>query len=250
VRDLAGRAVVIIGSSSAIARALADRFAAAGCRVILAGRDQEDIERTATDLRVRRRAWAQFVHFDAENFDSHRAFINECAGLFGGPIDGVVLAQGYMPEQAAAETNPHLAVRAVHVNFAACVTVIGAALAKMPEQGGFIAAISSVAGDRGRPSNFVYGSTKAGLNTYLAGLRAKVRSRGISVTCVKPGFVDTAMTWGLPGLFLVASPRAVADDVVRAVRRGRSEIYTPWFWRWIMLIIRCIPGPVFNRMKL
>jgi len=115
---------------------------------------------------------------------------------------------------------------------------------------GFICAVSSVAGDRGRQSNYLYGSTKAALSTYLQGLRNRLARSGVRVVTVKPGFVDTAMTFGRPGMFLVASPQRVGRDVFRAVRRGRCEVYTPWFWRGIMAAIKAIPEPVFKRMKL
>ncbi|HEX2114477.1 MAG TPA: SDR family NAD(P)-dependent oxidoreductase, partial [Alphaproteobacteria bacterium] len=109
---------------------------------------------------------------------------------------------------------------------------------------------SSVAGDRGRIKNYVYGSAKAGLSAYLQGLRARLFRSGVTVTTVKPGFVDTAMTFGLPGMFLVASPESVARACLAAARRGREEVYVPFFWWGIMTIIRNIPERIFKRLSI
>jgi len=107
-----------------------------------------------------------------------------------------------------------------------------------------------VAGDRGRQSNYVYGAAKGALTLYLQGLRNRLQTAGVRVVCVKPGFVDTAMTFGMPGLFLVASPEHVGERIARAVEGKTDVLYVPWFWRYIMLIIRAIPEAVFKRMKL
>jgi decaprenylphospho-beta-D-erythro-pentofuranosid-2-ulose 2-reductase len=115
---------------------------------------------------------------------------------------------------------------------------------------GFIVGVASVAGDRGRQSNYIYGASKAGFAAYLQGLRARMTKSGVRVLTVKPGFVDTKMTFGLPGLFLVASPESVGRTIHRAVLRERDVIYVPWFWRWILLIIRLIPERVFKRLSL
>ncbi len=119
------------------------------------------------------------------------------------------------------------------------------------QKGGTIAVISSVAGDRGRPSNYVYGAAKAAVTTFCEGLRARLFKSGVQVLTIKPGFVDTPMTAGLPlpGL-LVATPDRVAGDIVRAIERGKNSIYTPWFWGGIMLVVRSLPGFVFNRASL
>ncbi|PID35291.1 MAG: short-chain dehydrogenase, partial [Rhodobacterales bacterium] len=107
-----------------------------------------------------------------------------------------------------------------------------------------------VAGDRGRVGNYVYGAAKAGFATYLSGLRNRLTRAGGHVITVKPGFVDTSMTWGLDGMFLVASPEAVARDILKAVGKRRNVLYTPFFWRWIMLIIRLIPEPLFKKLSI
>ena len=259
--------VLILGATSAIARAVADRLAAQGCRLVIAARETEELDRLAADLRFRHRAEVTPLRFDALDFDAHPAFMEAAAGHLGGRLDGVVLCHGAMAEQAEAQTDFALARRMIDTNYTSAVSVLNLAAERLEsppstptpspqpdaQSGGFqrfLCVISSVAGDRGRPSNYIYGSTKAALDAYLEGLRARLFKAGVAVTTVKPGFVDTAMTWGLPGMFLVAKPQMVARDMDRAIKKGSAVVYTPWFWRIIMAIIRAIPRPVFNRMKL
>jgi short-subunit dehydrogenase len=141
----------------------------------------------------------------------------------------------------------------IDVNYTAAVSLLNLAAVHLAQQGsGFICALSSVAGDRGRKSNFIYGSTKAALTTYLQGLRNRLFTSGVSVITIKPGFVDTAMTWGMlnPKSPLTANPERVAASIDRAILGRRNVIYVPWFWRIIMAVIRSIPEPIFKRMKL
>ena len=162
-----------------------------------------------------------------------------------------MLCSGFMDEQAAAQSDPEVARRTMDINLTASVLVLEPFAAHLESKGsGFIAGVSSVAGDRGRMSNYLYGASKAGFTAYLSGLRNRLYHAGVSVTTIKPGFIDTKMTWGLPGLFLVAHPRSAALAMVEAIERKKSVVYVPWFWRYIMLIIRSIPEWQFRRMKL
>lgn len=245
------RTVVILGATSSIARAIAHRFAEAGHPILLAGRDVGDLERDAADLRLRHGVAAKTLRFDATDFASHPAFVDACVNSDVGSLEGVVLCHGYMAEQDEAARDFDLARQMIDINYTSAVSVLNPLADHLAKAGrGFICGVSSVAGDRGRQSNYLYGSTKAALSTYLQGLRNRLSRSGVNVVTVKPGFVDTAVTFGRPGLFLVAPPQKVGADVFRAVRRGRSEIYTPWFWRGIMGIIKSVPEPVFKRMKL
>jgi short-subunit dehydrogenase len=246
-----GQAVLILGATSAIARALADQLARDGCRLILAGRDMPEIERIAADLRIRYGAAAVARAFDAVAFESHATFFDSCAADCPNGLDGVILCYGSLPVQKTAERDPALAQQTILTNFASPVSMLNLAANYFEDRNrGFICALSSVAGDRGRQSNYLYGSAKAGLTTYLQGLRNRLSKAGVPVLTVKPGFVDTAMTWGLPGMFLVATPQKVANDIIRAIRREANELYTPWFWRIIMGIIRHVPERIFKRMKM
>lgn len=244
--------VLVLGAASAIAREIARRLARDGDRLILAGRDLPELERSAADLRARFGAAAAVKAFDALAFDAHAAFFADCTRAFPGGVDGVILCYGFMTSQAEAARDFAAARRMIETNYVSAVSVLNLAADYLERRGagGYVCAISSVAADRGRQSNYVYGSSKAALSTYLQGLRNRLTPAGVTVVTVKPGFVDTPMTWGLPGLFLVATPRRVAADIVRAIRRRRAEIYSPWFWRGIMAIIKMIPEPVFRRMKL
>ena len=149
------------------------------------------------------------------------------------------------------DRDPALALRAITVNYIGAVNLLQVAAPIFEAQRrGRIVALGSVAGDRGRLKNYVYGSAKAGLSVYLQGLRARLYRSGVTVTTVKPGFVDTAMTFGLPGLFLVASPESVARACLKAAKAGREELYVPFFWWGIMTIIRNIPERLFKRLNI
>ncbi|HWE01566.1 MAG TPA: SDR family oxidoreductase [Tepidisphaeraceae bacterium] len=246
-----GNCVLIIGASSSIARAVARIFASAGSDLILAGRDIDDLKRTAADLRIRSGRRVDIVPFDAEAFDTHESFWRECQTRGGGALAGVVMLHGHLPIQSEGQSDLRIARQAIDVNFISAVSVLTFAANDFEaRKSGFLCVFSSVAGDRGRQSNYVYGSAKAALTAFLQGLRNRLSRSGVNVLTVKPGFVDTAMTWGMPGLFLVATPEKVAADVHRAIRRGASQIYTPWFWRYIMLIIKSIPEFIFKRLKM
>ena len=244
-------AVLITGATSSIARAVAHRFAEAGYALVLAGRDEGELARDAADLRLRHGVAVRTLAFDATDFAAHPGFVDACLHGGGAALEGVVVCHGYMAEQDDAARDFSLARRMIDVNYTSAVSVLNL-LADYFERrkSGYVCAVSSVAGDRGRGSNYLYGSTKAALSTYLQGLRNRLAKAGVTVVTVKPGFVDTALTFGRPGMFLVATPQRVGADVFRAVRKGRSVVYTPWFWRGIMGIIKAIPEPVFKRMKL
>lgn len=244
-------AVVIVGATSSIGRALAERFALGGSPVILAARDVEEAGHIAADLRVRTGVEAEAVPFDAERLDDIPAFFDRCLALCDEAPGGLIVVHGVLGSQERTARDAAEIRRLIDVNFTSGAATLALFANHFESRGGgFLAAVCSVAGDRGRQSNYTYGAAKAGLAAYMSGLRQRLAKRGVAVLTVKPGFVDTQTTYGMKGLFLVASPEMVASDIVRAIRRGRSEIYTPWFWRIIMLIIRSIPEPVFKRLKL
>jgi len=247
------RAVVIVGATSAIARAIAAELAREKHDIILAARDRDEMDRIAADLRVRHGVEVAGIVFDAEHLASTKAFWTACTIASGGEIEGIVTAHGFMLPQADAEADPAVARRIIDINFTSPALLLNeAANYFQAKQHGFICAISSVAGDRGRQSNYVYGSAKSGLTTFCQGLRNRLARHNVSVTTVKPGFVDTAMTWGIlkPNSPIVATPQKVARDIVRAIKKRKHTIYTPWFWWGIMTIIKSIPEFIFKKMKL
>ena len=243
--------ILILGAGSGMARAVGERLAAQGHNLLLAGRDTSDLRRTAGDLGIRFGQTPQVLAFDAADLGSHAAFFDQCLQTAHGELDGVVLCYGLLAHRDQVSRDPALARRMIDVNYTSPVVLLDMLAGYMEKRGrGYLCVLSSVAGDRGRPSNYHYGATKAALSAYLDGLRAKLFPAGVAVITIKPGPVDTAMTWGLPKQPLVASPQRVAADICRAIRRRSSVVYTPWCWRPIMALIRAIPQPVFKRMKL
>lgn len=242
--------ILILGATSAIGRALATEFACDGCRLLLTGRSSQELERLTADLRIRTGAEVDATCLDALDFESHPAFIESLGATLEG-LDGVVWLIGELGRQPQESHDGATARRLINTNFTAAVSLLAPLANFLEDQGrGFIVGFSSVAGDRGRRSNYGYAAAKAGLSTYLQGLRNRLEGRHVRVYTVKPGFVDTAMTYGLPGLFLVASPEKVARSVRRMLTRPSGVYYVPWFWRWIMLVIRAIPETLFKRLKL
>ena len=240
---------IILGATSSMARAFARALAARGDAVFLSGRDTEDLQAFATDLTLRGAALAEALAFDARKPDGFAAIIERLERQ-DGQINAAVFV-GSMPDQAAIDADPGLIDGTVTDNFTGPARFLQMLAPVIEARGsGTIVGVGSVAGDRGRLGNYVYGAAKAGFHTYLAGLRNRLTRSGGHVVTVKPGFVDTAMTWGLEGMFLVAPPEKVASDILKAVHKKRNVIYTPFFWRYIMLIIRSIPEPVFKKMKI
>ncbi len=240
--------VLILGANSDIAHALAREFAAQGHCLLLASRDQEQLARNAADLAVRSGAQVWTLAFDALDMDAHADFVRTL------PVrpDGVVCAVGYIGDQQAAQGDFSLARRILDSNFTGCVSVLDLLAEELAAQGaGFIVGISSVAGDRGRAANYLYGSAKAGFTAYLSGLRNRLARAGVAVLTVKPGYVDTKMNHGLDlPRALTSRPEDVAGDIGRALGSGRDVVYTSRIWYWIMLAIRLIPERLFKRMSI
>ena len=243
--------VLVLGAASAIARAVAGEFARRGFDLLLAGRDREELDRVAVDLSLRNGVSAQGRSFDALAFDSHPAFVETCRETSRDSLAGAVLCFGYLGEQSAAQKDPAEAKRVLDTNLVGAVSILSLLANHFEDKrAGFLCALSSVAGDRGRQSNYVYGAAKAGLTVFLQGLRNRLFACGVTVTTIKPGFVDTQMTWGRPGMFLLASPQAAAKRIVAAVLKGEDQAYVPRFWSPVMLLIRLIPEKIFKRMRL
>ncbi len=243
------RPVLVLGATSPIARAVAVELARQGTPLYLAGRDLPELWRIANDLQVRFAIEVNVGVFDADDPKAHAAFFENAINRTGG-FGGVVVAFGYMVEQSEIEKNPLLAQDTITRNFSGAVSALLHMANHLEEKrSGFVVVVSSVAGDRGRVSNYVYGSSKAGLTAFTQGLRARLFKVGIPVLTVKPGFVDTAMTFGKPGTFLVASPESVGKKIVQSVRRRKDTVYVPGFWKWVMLAIKLVPEKFFKKLK-
>jgi short-subunit dehydrogenase len=242
---------LIVGGSSAIARAFARRAAAANANIVLAGRDRPDLEATAADLRVRFTQRVEVVDFDAQRPETHAAALERARSFAAPAVLNLFVAVGVMPPQTEIDRDPALAEAVVETNFGAVVRFLQVAAPLFEAQkAGRVVVLGSVAGDRGRLSNYVYGAAKAGLHAYLQGLRARLWRAGATVTTVKPGPVDTAMTFALERLPLLAQPDAVAMSCFAAAMAGREEIYAPPPWRLIMAILRAIPEKFFKKLSI
>jgi decaprenylphospho-beta-D-erythro-pentofuranosid-2-ulose 2-reductase len=246
------RRVAIFGATSGIASAVARSFAEArGARLVLVGRDAAALEAMAADLRVR---GAGEVAVQLADFAATTS-LPEVAAAAWEAFDGLdlaLVAYGTLPDQAAAEADPRVAEAALLLNFVSPCLLCGLLASRFEKsRSGTIAVATSVAGDRGRRSNYVYGAAKGGLQRYLEGLRHRLHGAGVAVLDIRPGFVSTRMTEHLArGGPLWAEPERVARDIVRAVESGRAVLYTPWFWRGVMAVVRGLPRPLFHRTPL
>ncbi|MGY8822864.1 MAG: SDR family oxidoreductase [Candidatus Latescibacterota bacterium] len=242
---------LILGAKSVIAQAIVLHLADEGYDFVLAARDIAQLDPFAADLKLRCKSAVELLEFDALDWGGLEK-LPQRVEQHGGAFDLVVLVFGHLGDQKNTQHSTQEMLKVLHSNFTAAAVVLGHLANYLEEKnkGGGIIGISSVAGDRGRQSNFFYGAAKGGLTLFLQGLRNRLAPLGIHVLTVKPGFVDTPMTEGLDGLFLVAKPEKVAADIVRAYKKKKDVLYTPFFWRWIMLIIRSIPERVFKKMKL
>lgn len=244
------RKVIVAGATSAIAQALARRLAEEGAQLHLIGRNPERLAAIRDDLAVRSGLQVGVTVADLDDLSRHAALVAEADARLGG-ADLAIVAHGVLGDPDVTRVDGVAAARVLHTNLVSPASLLTALAAPMQARGaGTLVALSSVAGDRGRQSNYPYGAAKGGLSLFLQGLRNRLHRSGVRVLTVKLGFVDTPMTAGLPKNALYASPDAVARGVLRAVRRGRSVVYLPWFWRPIMSIIRAIPEPLFKRLSL
>lgn len=240
--------VLILGATSDIAQAIAKKYAAEGWGLMLAARNADLLHPIVSDLKIRSSAEVADCDFDATDFSSHVSFYESLPCK----PDAVICVFGYMGDQMEARTSFDEAHRTIDVNFTAAVSILNIVAEDFETRGrGFIAGISSVAGDRGRQSNYIYGSAKAGFTAYLSGLRNRLAKAGVHVMTVKPGFCRTKMTenMDLPSA-LTAEPEQVADAVYKGMQAKRNVVYTLWVWRWIMLVIRHIPEAIFKRLSM
>jgi hypothetical protein len=243
--------ILVLGATSAIAMETQRCFVEEGASFYLAARDQEKLTAVAEDLKTRGARQVETAALDLADVGKHAKLLEEADKALGG-IDIILLAYGVLPEQEAMEADTAAALESIRVNFNSAFSLLERSAALLEEQGsGQIAAISSVAGDRVRSSNYVYGAAKAALSGHLSGLRGRLAKYDIAVTTIKPGFVDTPMTEDMEkGGPLWASAEKVGSSICKAINKRRDVVYIPWFWRWIMFIIRHLPEFIFKRMRM
>lgn len=245
--------LLIIGATSAIAQATAKVFVerhAQNIALFLVARDAQKLQSIAADLKVRGATAVDFATLDLNQFEQHQVVIQQAVQKLAG-LDTVLIAHGTLDDQKACEQDYKYAEQCLRTNFLSVVSLLTPIANEMEQQHyGCIAVISSVAGDRGRQSNYVYGAAKGGLNTFLQGLRNRLFRSHVKVLTIKPGFVDSPMTAHLKKGALWAQPETVAVGIYQAIQKGKNEVYLPWFWRGIMTIVKNIPESVFKRLKM
>ncbi len=237
--------VLVLGATSAIAQQVARAYAERGAALFLVARSEERLLAVADDLRVRG-GQVETAVADLDDEAVHEELLARAA-----PLGIVFLAYGVLGDAQRAQESAEAAQAILRTNLSSPVSLLTRAAQRLEAQGsGCIVALASVAGDRGRGSNAVYGAAKAGLSAFLSGLRNRLSRSGVRVITVKPGLVDTPMTGHLPKNRLYSSPERVARDLLRGIDGTADVIYTPWWWRWIMLVVRLIPERLFKRLSL
>jgi len=242
--------ILIIGATSTIAEHCARLWAVRGDEVFLAGRNIERLDRIAADLEIRGAAKVGRSLIDLNDFDAHQSLLDAAENELGG-LDIVMIAHGTLSDQKACERSVPLTIHEITTNALSVVALLTLIANRFEEQGkGIIAVISSVAGDRGRASNYVYGSAKAMVTAFTSGLRQRLHRSGVQVVTIKPGFVDTAMTKEFKKGILWVSASQVAPLIVNAISKRKTEVYVPFFWYGIMLVIKSIPERLFKTMSI
>jgi decaprenylphospho-beta-D-erythro-pentofuranosid-2-ulose 2-reductase len=242
--------ILVLGATSGSAEATCRIWATQGHALFLVGRNQSKLEAMAQDLRTRGASFVELAVADLDDTDSHPALLSHAVNALTG-MDIAYLAHGVLGDQLAAEQDFNTAAQILHTNFMAPVSLL-TWLANYCTQRhhGTLAVISSVAGDRGRKSNYIYGSSKAGLSAFLAGLRNRIDREGVTVLTIKPGPTRTAMTAAMPKNEKFADPNAVAKSIAAAVVAKKDTLYVPFIWAPIMFVIRHIPERIFKKLDL
>lgn len=240
--------LLILGATSDMAVAIAHKFANKGFGLTLAARNLEKLNPIESDIRIRYKASVSSVLFEALNFKSHQQFYRD----LNDKPDIVICVFGMLGDQAQAQTDWESCEEIINSNYTGAVSILNIVANDFEKRkSGVIVGISSVAGDRGRQSNYFYGSAKAGFTAYLSGIRNRLFVSGVHVLTVKPGFVKTKMIENLKTPApITGSPAAVAENVYKAVMKKKDVIYVLPIWRWIMLIIKYIPEGIFKKLKL
>lgn len=255
------RRVLVVGATSAIGAAICRILAPRGWVLILTGRDPSRLDSLANEI-MSLGTTTHTMALDVADAAAVDGCVRRAVELAGGELDGAIICHGWSPPERDRKLEPDEIRMVFDVNLTSAAVILSTVAATLPARGfrespsspphpgGFLAVISSVAGDRGRPGNFTYGAAKAGLTAYASGLRARMHCRGISVLTVKPGYVDSPMLRGL-GVrrsAIVADPRQVARDIVRAIDAHGDILYTPWWWRWVLCAVRLLPEAIFKRL--
>ncbi len=242
--------ILIIGATSNIAEQCARIWASEGHSIFLAGRDEKKLKILESDLKIRGSKNVSFFEIDITNFDIYEKMLDTAESKMG-DINIVLIAHGILPVQKDIENDISEIVHQININAISTVSIMTSVSKRLiNKKSGTIAVISSVAGDRGRASNYIYGSTKAMVSTFASGLRQRLHKNNISVVTIKPGFVDTPMTKNYKKNFLWSKSSFVAYKIVKAIENKKDEVYIPAYWGLIMFIIKFLPNFLFKKIKL
>jgi short-subunit dehydrogenase len=241
---------VILGATSGIAQETARCFAVEHAKLFLVARDPRKLAALAADLRIRGAESVETMQADLTDASAHARIIGNAFDMWNG-LDAALMAHGTLPDQSATESDPGVLRQEIETNYVSAVSLLMQLSKEFEEQrAGVISVIGSVAGDRGRRSNYVYGSAKAGVSMFVAGLRVRLAVAGVRVVLIKPGWVSTPMTAHLKQNFLFATAEQAGRGVYNAMVSPQAVVYLPWYWKWIMAVIRLIPEPIFARLNL
>jgi decaprenylphospho-beta-D-erythro-pentofuranosid-2-ulose 2-reductase len=242
--------ILIVGATSAIAHETAKCFARDGAELYLVGRNSEKLAAVADDLKVRGAKRVETFQLDLVEMERHQELLETAIATLG-TLDMLLIAHGTLGDQQLCQQSVAETMREFANNCTSFISFLTISANYFEQQRrGCIAVITSVAGDRGRPSNYVYGTAKAAVSTFLQGLRARLYKSGVAVVTIKPGFVDTPMTAAHKKGLLFAKPRSVGEGIYKAMKQGKDVAYLPWFWRPIMFVVRSIPESLFKRLSL
>lgn len=246
--EFKNKTVLILGGNSDVGKSLAKDLTKLGSNLILTSRKKGQLDSLKSDLEIRNGINCDIELFDVLDFYSHESFYNS---LKKKP-DIVISCIGYLDNQKVSQNDFEESIKSIQTNFLGLVCILNIISNDFEKRGkGVIVGISSVAGDRGRGSNYIYGSSKSGFTSYLSGLRNRLNKSGVKVITIKPGFIKTKMTshLDLPKI-LTVTPEDISKDLINSIRKKKNIVYTKWFWKWIMSIIRSIPETIFKKLEL
>lgn len=242
--------ILIIGATSAIAEHCARIWAAKGDALHLVARNDQHLQVIASDLKVRGASKVTTYCIDLNDVDRHEELLNAADNTLGN-VDTVLIAHGTLSNQKSCELSVHETLSEIQTNALSTISLLTLIANRFEaKKSGTICVISSVSGDRGRASNYVYGSAKAMVTAFTSGLRQRLYKSNVSVVTVKPGFVDTPMTSAFSKGFLWVKPNIVAKNIVHAIDKSKAEVYIPLFWLGIMIVIKIIPNFIFKKIYL
>ena len=242
------KTVLIIGGNSDVGKSLSRDFSKLGSNIILTSRKKGQLDSFKSDLEIRYSIKCDLEFFDVLDFTSHDSFYKNLKTT----PDIVITCIGYLDKQENSQINFQESLISIQTNFTGLVSILNIISNDFEKRGkGIIVGMSSVAGDRGRGSNYIYGCSKSGFTSYLSGLRNRLNKSGVKVITVKPGFIKTKMTGHLDlPKTLTATPDDISNDIIDSIKKGKTIIYSKWFWKWIMLIIRMIPESIFKKLSI